>query len=87
MVVGRDPEGGFSINNRVVERLLAEPLESAQPPTVNASIRQIGFEAARDRAEAAMAADATRFRHPNDLVALAIAERGELAPESSPLRT
>jgi hypothetical protein len=75
LVVSRDQEGVISIDNSVIEPLFVCKLESGVASINEPALRQEQFGAVRTLAECAMAENTTRFRHPNDLVLLAIGER------------
>jgi superfamily II DNA or RNA helicase len=74
MVVVRDSEGKYIVDNRKIEPMLSAPLVDAAPQPTKSSSRKIETDAARDRAEVAMASEISRFRHPNDLFLLAALE-------------
>jgi hypothetical protein len=57
------------------------PLRDADPIERVPLAKKAELDAAKDRAELVMAKDVTQFRHPNDLVTIAIAELGS-APDS-----
>ncbi len=81
LIVVRQEDDSVVVNGQFLSRLFAAPLRDADPIKREPSIKKTELDAATDRAELAMAKDVTQFRHPNDLVTLAIAEVGS-APNS-----
>jgi hypothetical protein len=69
------------VDGQFLGRLFDAAPRDADPIKREPSVKKAEVDAARDRAELAMAQDVTQFRHPNDLVTLALAELG--APVSS----
>jgi hypothetical protein len=61
----------------------AARIRDADPIKRDPSTKKAELDAARDRAELAMAKDVTQFRHPNDLVTLAVAELGSPAEKDN----
>ena len=78
LIVVRQEEGSLTLNSQFLRRLFEAPLRDADPIKRNPAVKKEEFDAARDRAELAMAQDVTQFRHPNDLVTLAVAEVGSV---------
>ena len=74
IVVDRDSNGSFEISNRIIARLLEGPQPTGLPRLKDAALRRSELDAASDRAEVAMAQDLSRFRHPNDLIVIAVGE-------------
>jgi superfamily II DNA or RNA helicase len=74
IVVKENDAGEVIIDNSVIRKLLADVARDAIPASTDAAERNRLLEAARDRAEVKMAEELTRFKHPNDLVLLAVAE-------------
>jgi hypothetical protein len=62
--------------SQVVKQLFQETLESAEANQADPAARRTKFDTLKDRAELIMAEDTNRFLHPNDLVCIAVAERG-----------
>jgi hypothetical protein len=58
----------------LIQHLLSNVGLDTPTNDISAEDRRGQLDAARDRAELLMAADLTRFKHPNDLVTLALAE-------------
>ena len=79
MVVSRDRVGSICVDSSEIQKLFVCPLESAVPLVNDVSSRQEEFKAVHAYAERAMAENTTRFRHPNDLVLIAIAERSDIS--------
>jgi hypothetical protein len=69
---------GGSNQTNLIQNLFASKLETAQPQAADPKERKSSFDALKDRAEVIMAEEMNRFLHPNDLVTVAIAERGSL---------
>jgi hypothetical protein len=68
----------LAVDGRFINRLFDSPLRDADPLKRDPAAKKAEMDAARDRAELAMANDVTQFRHPNDLITLAIAESGSV---------
>jgi hypothetical protein len=76
LIVIRQEEGSLTLDSQFLGRLFDAPLRDADPIGREPAVKKAELDAARDRAELAMANDVTQFRHPNDLVTLAVAELG-----------
>ncbi len=76
LIVVRQENESIAVDGQFLGRLFDGPLRDASPIKREPSIKKAELDAARDRAELAMAKDVTQFRHPNDLVTLAVAELG-----------
>jgi hypothetical protein len=74
IVVDRDKCGSFEVSSRVIDKLLEGPQTNGLPHVKDASSRRSELDAAADRAEIIMAQDLSRFRHPNDLIVVAVGE-------------
>ena len=89
IVIRRTNEGTIELANNAVASLFGAPVMTLTPTAFDPNVRKEILTAARDRVEVDMASAVTRFRHPNDLVLLAVAERGMdpiLQAEGSDLR-
>lgn len=75
-VARKSGTGQIEVDNRVIAGLFKEPVETLAPRKVEAPFRKELLDALRDRVEVEMIASVSRFRHPNDLVLLAIGEEG-----------
>jgi superfamily II DNA or RNA helicase len=82
LIVVRQEDDSIAVDGQFLSRLFDAPLRDAEPTKRDATVKKAELDAAKDRAELAMAKDVTQFRHPNDLVTLAIAELGSV-PDSS----
>jgi len=82
LIVVRQDNYSIATDSQFLSRLFDAPLQDADPIKRDPLIKKAELDAARDRAELAMAKDVTQFRHPNDLVTLAVAELGTL-PDAS----
>jgi hypothetical protein len=76
LIVVRQEDDSIAVDAQFLSRLFDAPLRDADPIKRDPPVKKAELDAARDRAELAMARDITQFRHPNDLVTLAIAELG-----------
>jgi hypothetical protein len=76
LIVVRQEDDSVAVDGQFLSRLFDAPLGDADPIKREPSTKKAELDAARDRAELAMAQDVTQFRHPNDLVILAVAELG-----------
>jgi len=76
LIVVRQDNDSIAVDGQFLSRLFDAPLRDADPVRKDPAIKKAELDAARDRAELAMANDVTQFRHPNDLVTLAVAELG-----------
>jgi hypothetical protein len=76
LIVVRQEDDSITVDGQFLGRLFDAPLRDADPIKRDPSVKKAELDAARDRAELAMAKDVTQFRHPNDLVTLAVAELG-----------
>ncbi|MBB5045960.1 hypothetical protein HNR60_000695 [Rhodopseudomonas rhenobacensis] len=76
ILIERDSSGVFSTPADLIKQLLIAPTKNAIPATKTAEQRHFELTAARDRAEILMADGLNKFQHPNDLVLLAVGERG-----------
>lgn len=74
IIIENAEAGGYSVNPRIVRSLLTNVGRETEPKSASPEERAKQFEAARDRAEVAMAEELTRFKHPNDLVTIAVGE-------------
>jgi hypothetical protein len=74
IVVDRDSDGSIEVSNRIIARLLEGPQSTGLPRPKDAALRRSELDAASDRAEIVMAEDLSRFRHPNDLIVIAVGE-------------
>ena len=72
----REENGSIQVDGQFLGRLFDGPLRDTDPIKREPAIKKAELDAAKDRAELAMAKDVTQFRHPNDLVTLAVAEQG-----------
>jgi hypothetical protein len=68
--------GGGSNQTRLLQQLFASKLETAQPQSADPKDRKMRLDVLKDGAELIMAEETNRFLHPNDLVTVAVAERG-----------
>jgi len=82
LIVVRQENESIVVDGQFLGRLFDGPLRDSDPIKRDPSVKKAELDAARDRAELAMAEDVTQFRHPNDLVTLAVAELG--TPVTSP---
>ncbi|UPK39531.1 DEAD/DEAH box helicase [Bradyrhizobium sp. 186] len=80
LIVVQQEEDSIEVDGKFLSRLFDGPLRDADPIKRDPTTKKAELDAARDRAELAMAKDVTQFRHPNDLVTLAVAELGSPAP-------
>jgi superfamily II DNA or RNA helicase len=78
LIVVRQENDSIAVDSGFLGRLFDAPLRDADPIKRDALVKKAQLDAARDRAELAMANDVTQFRHPNDLVTLAVAEVGSM---------
>jgi hypothetical protein len=62
------------MNSNIVRKLLSQVGDDGAPKVRDATDRKRQMDVARDRAELLMAQELTRFKHPNDLVTLAVGE-------------
>ena len=76
IVIEQDDTSGLSVEATFLQNLLSDQLRDASPIGREPQVKKNLLDAARDRAEIVMSNNLTSFRHPNDLVTLAIAERG-----------
>jgi hypothetical protein len=76
LIVVRQDNDSITVDAQFLSRLFDAPLRDADPIKRDPPVKKAELDAARDRAELAMAEDITQFRHPNDLVTLAVAELG-----------
>ncbi|ODM71378.1 DEAD/DEAH box helicase [Bradyrhizobium elkanii] len=74
LVIGRNKVGELNHDPHAVRRLLSRVGVDGRPGASSPEGRRRALDAARDRAELLMADELTRFKHPNDLVTLAVAE-------------
>jgi superfamily II DNA or RNA helicase len=79
LIVVRQEEDSLGVDGKFLSRLFDGPFRDADPIKRDPTTKKAELDAARDRAELAMAKDVTQFRHPNDLVTLAVAELGSPA--------
>ena len=85
LVIVRKADGGsFEIANHAIGNLFDAPVATLASAAMDANTRKEIVDAARDRVEVDMAASVTRFRHPNDLILLALAEKGCEMPAANP---
>lgn len=77
IIIDKDGSGSFEVSNRILARLLERPQLTGLPRPRDAASRKSELEAASDRAEIVMAQDLSRFRHPNDLIVIAVGEKAE----------
>jgi hypothetical protein len=83
LIVVRKADGGsFEIANQAIGGLFDAPIATLCAASMDANARKEIVDAARDRVEVDMAASVTRFRHPNDLILLALAEKGSHQPSA-----
>ena len=78
LIVVRQDQDSLTLDSQFLRRLFEAPLRDADPIKRDPAVKKTEFDAAQDRAELAMAQDVTQFRHPNDLVTLAVAELGSV---------
>ena len=72
ILVSRSGDGRVQPDASLIESIFVGKADTAPVPgSTDAEKREL-YSAARDRAEIALAADLTKFRHPNDLVPLAL---------------
>jgi hypothetical protein len=83
LIVVRQENDSIAVDGQFLSQLFGAPLRDADPIKRDPLTKKAELDAARDRAELAMAEDVTQFRHPNDLVTLAVAEFGSV-PNSLP---
>jgi hypothetical protein len=76
LIVVRQENDSIAVDGQFLSRLFDAPLCDADPIKRDPPAKKMELDAARDRAELAMAKDITQFRHPNDLVTLAVADLG-----------
>jgi len=76
ILIERDGAGSFSTPPELIRQLLRAPAARGKPVVKAAGERHAELAAARDRAEILMAEGLNKFQHPNDLVLLAVGERG-----------
>jgi hypothetical protein len=67
LLIARHDDGTITLDNSVAEHLFEWDVRSAQCELTDPSAKRMILDSLRDRAEAAMSAECTRFRHPNDL--------------------
>jgi hypothetical protein len=80
-VVCKTEAGSLEIDNLIISGLFTAPVSALRPASATAAVRRTLLDAARNRVEVEMSASVSRFRHPNDLVLLAVAERGSENPD------
>jgi hypothetical protein len=77
LIIVRKADGGtVEIANQAIGGLFDAPVATLAATSIDANNRKEIVDAAQDRVEVDMAASVTRFRHPNDIVLLALAEKG-----------
>lgn len=81
ILVERAPDGRYASTNQLVKKLLSSIGSDAPPSKKDPAIKQIEIASARDRAEVIMASELSKFLHPNDLILLAVGERGLIERE------
>ncbi|MEY9589785.1 ERCC4-related helicase [Bradyrhizobium yuanmingense] len=74
IIIEKNSDGSFEVSNRIVARLLEGAQPTGLPRVKDAALRRSELEAASDRAEIVMAQELSRFRHPNDLIVIAVGE-------------
>jgi hypothetical protein len=75
--MARRKDMSFEIDSSWVGRLFEMPVKTVNPNQTSPNERNSELEAIRDRVELTVTDSVSRFRHPNDLVLLAIAEGNE----------
>jgi superfamily II DNA or RNA helicase len=82
LVISQQQDRAASLDPTIVRSLLSIVGKDGKPKAMDPEARKQKLDAARDRAELLMMAELTRFKHPNDLVLLAVAEVAQpyLAP-------
>ncbi len=81
IIVEREKNGSLDVSNRIIHKLLEGPQIGGLPQLKDAVLRKSELEAASDRAEIVMAEDLSRFRHPNDLIVVAVGEGAKVSTD------
>jgi ERCC4-related helicase len=87
IVIHKDGSNSFAEQGQFLHHLFSAPLRDAKLIARDPLVKKTELDSARDRAELAMARDLTQFRHPNDLVMLAVGEVGLSSNEPEPIET
>lgn len=75
MAAVRGADGRLMVDNAPLQAFFDKPARSGGSQSWIADQRRERLEAVRDRIGAAMAADASRYKHPNDLILFGVAEQ------------
>ncbi len=76
LIVVQQENESLTVDGKFLGRLFETALQDGESIRRDPLVKKAELDAARDRAELAMAKAVTQFRHPNDLVTLAVAELG-----------